>query len=29
MFVNNFGKCGPAFKILSPIDLIRKKILRA
>jgi len=25
MFVNNFGKCGPIVKILSP--LIRKKIL--
>ena len=21
MFDNNFGKCGPIFKILSPIDL--------
>jgi len=21
MFNNNFGKCGPIFKILSPIDL--------
>ena len=21
MFVNNFGKCGPIFKILSPMDL--------
>jgi len=21
MFINNFGKCGPIFKILSPIDL--------
>ena len=29
MFDNNFGKCGPIFKILSPIELINTKNLKS
>jgi len=27
MFDNNFGKCGPIFKILSPIDSLEHSVV--